>query len=127
MDKVEDQIHEALHPEGPRRAPPPPMDPLHDHAYLEFTPGTDTTRFCGKLRRMHVGSHAEVDWDELEAISEMPRLRYFILVDSSWQCLFELAHPPGYMEQLVEFLSTFTFHPPRAVLPPPQPQAPSSI
>ncbi|MFS7980740.1 hypothetical protein Hanom_Chr10g00942831 [Helianthus anomalus] len=102
MDKVEDKIHEAPHPEGPW-APPPSVDPLHGHAYLELTPGTDSARFCGKLRMMHVGSHVAVDW-------------------MHWRPL--LAHTSSYRELLVEFLSTFTFHPPRADQPPTQPQAP---
>ncbi|MFS7980738.1 hypothetical protein Hanom_Chr10g00942811 [Helianthus anomalus] len=57
----------------------------------------------------------------------MSRLHYFIHVDSSWQCLFELAHTPSYWELLLEFLSTFTFHPPRADQPPTQPQAPPPL
>ncbi|MFS7980736.1 hypothetical protein Hanom_Chr10g00942791 [Helianthus anomalus] len=61
MDEVEDKIHVAPHPEGPR-APPPSVDPLHGHTYLDFTPSIDATRFCEKLTRMHVGSHAGVDW-----------------------------------------------------------------
>ncbi|KAJ0520805.1 hypothetical protein HanIR_Chr10g0463461 [Helianthus annuus] len=73
---------------------------------------------------MHVGSHVADDWDALEAIGETPRLRYFIPLDSSSHRLFELAHTPSYRELLIEFLSTFTFHPPRADQPPAQPHAP---
>ncbi|KAJ0881048.1 putative FHY3/FAR1 family protein [Helianthus annuus] len=40
--------------------------------------------------------HVAVDWDALEAIGEIPRLRYFIPVDSPWHRLFELAHTPSY-------------------------------
>ncbi|MFS8022273.1 hypothetical protein Hanom_Chr16g01437531 [Helianthus anomalus] len=119
-------IDEAPHPEGPRRALPSPVDPLHDHTCLESTPSTDAARFCGKFRRLHVGSHAPVDWDALEAICETPRLRYFIPIDSSWHPLFELVCTSSYRELLVEFLSTFTFHPPRAdqqlPAPPPTPE-----
>ncbi|KAJ0788816.1 hypothetical protein HanPI659440_Chr05g0196311 [Helianthus annuus] len=124
MDEVEDQIHAAAHPQGPQRAPQPPVDQLHGHAYLEFTASTDPARHYGKLRRMHVGAHVVVDWDALEAIGERPRLRYFIPVDSPWHHLFELAHTPTYRELLVEFLSTFTFHPPRVDQPLAQPYAP---
>ncbi|KAJ0570357.1 hypothetical protein HanHA300_Chr05g0177111 [Helianthus annuus] len=100
------------------------MDPLHGHAYLEFTAGTDTVSYCRKLRRMHVGAHVAIDWDALEAIGEMPRVRYFIPVDSPWHRLIELAHMPTYRELLVDFLSTFAFHPPRADQPRAQPHAP---
>ncbi|KAM0071751.1 putative Dilute domain-containing protein [Helianthus debilis subsp. tardiflorus] len=55
------------------------------------------------------------------------RLRHFIPVDSSWHRLFELAHMPSYRELLVEFLSTFTFHPPQADQPPGQPHAPPPL
>ncbi|KAJ0696084.1 hypothetical protein HanLR1_Chr10g0352921 [Helianthus annuus] len=72
---------------------------------------------------MHVGSHVADDWDALEAIGETPRLRYFIPLDSSSHRLFELAHTPSYKELLIKFLSTFTFHPPRADQPPAQPHA----
>ncbi|MFS7970986.1 hypothetical protein Hanom_Chr09g00827381 [Helianthus anomalus] len=109
---------------GVRRAPPLPVDPLHGHAYLEFTAGTDAARHCRKLRRMHVRLHVAVDRDALKAIGEMFRVRYFIPVDSSWHRLFELAHTPTYRELLVEFLSTFTFHPPRANQSSSQPHAP---
>ncbi|KAF5792733.1 hypothetical protein HanXRQr2_Chr09g0409301 [Helianthus annuus] len=123
MDEVEDQTHADAHLQGPWRAPPSPVDPLHGHAYLEFTAGSEVTRHCGKLSRMHVGAHVAVDWDALEAIGETPRLRYFIPVDSPWHRLFELSHTPTYRELLVEFLSTFTFHPPWADQPPAQPHA----
>ncbi|KAF5810595.1 hypothetical protein HanRHA438_Chr04g0181061 [Helianthus annuus] len=103
---------------------PPPVNPRHGHPYLEFTGDTPVARFCGKFRRMHIGSHAAVDWDALEAIGETPRLRYFIPVDSSWHRLFKLAHMSRYMELLVEFLSTFTFHPPRADRSPAQSHVP---
>ncbi|MFS7935661.1 hypothetical protein Hanom_Chr05g00406221 [Helianthus anomalus] len=87
MDEVEDQIHEAVHPQGPKWAPPPLVDLLHGHTYLEFTADTDPAHDCEKLRRMHVGAYVAVDWDALEAIGEMPRLRYFIPVDSPWHRL----------------------------------------
>ncbi|MFS7889074.1 hypothetical protein Hanom_Chr00s000003g01602611 [Helianthus anomalus] len=111
MGEDEIQIQETPHP---RRALPLPVDPLHDHPYHEFIEGTAAFRFCRKLMRMHIGSHVAVDWDAIEAIGETPRLRYFIHVDSSWHRLYELAHNPSYKELLVEFLSTFTFHLPRA-------------
>ncbi|MFS8022297.1 hypothetical protein Hanom_Chr16g01437811 [Helianthus anomalus] len=47
-------------------------------------------------------------------------------MDSSSHPLFELAYTSSYRELLVEFLSTFTFHPPRAdqqlQAPPPTPE-----
>ncbi|MFS8032489.1 hypothetical protein Hanom_Chr17g01558381 [Helianthus anomalus] len=85
MDEV-DHINEA---------PPLLVDPLHGHAYMEFTPTPPKHRLC-----------------------------YFILVDSWWHSLFAIAHTPSYRELLVEFLSTFTFYPPRANQPPTQPHAP---
>ncbi|MFS7903573.1 hypothetical protein Hanom_Chr01g00025671 [Helianthus anomalus] len=45
-------------------------------------------------------------------------------MDSLWHQLFELAHTLSYMELLVKFLLTFTFHPPRTDQPPTQPHAP---
>ncbi|MFS7950132.1 hypothetical protein Hanom_Chr07g00579781 [Helianthus anomalus] len=53
----------------------------------------------------------------------MGRARYSVPVYSPWDRLFELLQMPSYRELLVEFLSTFTFHPPRADQPPTQPQA----
>ncbi|MFS7965605.1 hypothetical protein Hanom_Chr09g00764181 [Helianthus anomalus] len=124
MVEDEIQIQEAPHPRGPRRAPPSPVDLLRGHPYLEFIDGAPAFRFCRKLRRMHIGSHVAVNWDAIGAIGETPRLRYFIPVDSPSHRLFELAHTPSYKELLVEFLSTFTFHPPRADQSLAQPHAP---
>ncbi|MFS8026118.1 hypothetical protein Hanom_Chr16g01483181 [Helianthus anomalus] len=123
MDEIEDRIH-ASHLQGSQQRPPPPVDPLQGHAYLEFTPGNDVVRNCRKLKRMHVRGHVAIEWDALDAICEMTRAHYFIPVDSSWDRLFVLSHMPSYRELLVEFLSTFTFHPPRVDKPPAQPQAP---
>ncbi|KAJ0591814.1 hypothetical protein HanHA300_Chr03g0077611 [Helianthus annuus] len=111
-------------PRGLRRRRPPPVEPLQGHAYLEFIDGTPASRHCQKLRRMHIGAHATIDWDAIDAISETPRVCRFIPVDSSWHRLFELAHTPSYRELLVEFLSTFIFHPLRADQPPAQADAP---
>ncbi|KAJ0736213.1 hypothetical protein HanPI659440_Chr11g0441021 [Helianthus annuus] len=61
---------------------------------------------------MYIGSHAAIDWDAMDGIAETPRVRRFILVDSPWYRLFDLAQTPTYMELLVEFLSSFTFYPP---------------
>ncbi|MFS7901532.1 hypothetical protein Hanom_Chr01g00000781 [Helianthus anomalus] len=86
-----------MHPQGPSL----PADPLHGHAYLEFPLGTDGARHCTKLRRMHARKHVAVDWDALNAIGEPARACYFILVDSSLDCLIELLHMPSYRELLV--------------------------
>ncbi|KAJ0820744.1 hypothetical protein HanPSC8_Chr16g0711651 [Helianthus annuus] len=61
---------------------------------------------------MHIGSHSAIDWDAIDAIGETARVRRFIPVDSPWHRLFDLAHTPSYRELLVEFISSFTFHPP---------------
>ncbi|MFS7980397.1 hypothetical protein Hanom_Chr10g00939011 [Helianthus anomalus] len=53
------------------------------------------------LRRVHIGAHATIDWDAIDTISETPRVRRFIAVDSAWHRLFELAHTPSYWELLV--------------------------
>ncbi|MFS7936116.1 hypothetical protein Hanom_Chr05g00411651 [Helianthus anomalus] len=128
MDDYEIQIQmdEAppAHPRGSRRRRPTPVDPLHGNPYLESIDSTPASRHCQKLRRMHIGAHAAIDWDAIDAISERHRVCRFIPVDSLWHRLFELAHTPSYRELLVEFLSTFTFHPPRADQPPAQPGAP---
>ncbi|KAM0060945.1 hypothetical protein Hdeb2414_s0004g00130131 [Helianthus debilis subsp. tardiflorus] len=116
-----DGIHVELHgaPPGgqtvqqsPRRRRRPPLDTLQGHPYLEFTDGTDAAGDCQKLRRMHIGSHAAIEWDAIDGISETPRMRRFKPVDSPWHRLFDLAHTPTYRELLVEFLSSFTFHAP---------------
>ncbi|MFS7987978.1 hypothetical protein Hanom_Chr11g01029151 [Helianthus anomalus] len=96
---------------GPRRRRLPPPDTLQGHPYLAFPNGTPSTRHCQKLRRMHIGSHAAIDWDAIDEIRETVRVRRFIPVDSPWHHLFELAHTPSYKELLVAFLSSFTFHP----------------
>ncbi|KAJ0871065.1 hypothetical protein HanRHA438_Chr11g0507911 [Helianthus annuus] len=110
--------------QGPRRRQRPPVDTLQGHPYLEFPDGTDAARHCQKLRRMHVGSHASIDWDAMEEIAETPRVRRFIPIDSPWHRLFDLAHTPTYRELLVEFLSSFTFHPPGEPVQLPYPGAP---
>ncbi|KAM0019185.1 hypothetical protein Hdeb2414_s0026g00682601 [Helianthus debilis subsp. tardiflorus] len=111
-------------PRGPRRRRPPPPDPLQGHPYLEFPDGTPASRHCKKHRRMHIGAHSAIDSDAIDEISEMPRVRRFIPVDLLWHRLFELAHTPSYRELLVEFLSSFTFHPRGAAQLPAQPDAP---
>ncbi|KAJ0451802.1 hypothetical protein HanHA300_Chr15g0571721 [Helianthus annuus] len=73
---------------------------------------------------MHIGAHSAIDWDAIDEIIETPRVRRFIPVDSPWHRLFELAHTPSYKELLVEFFSSFTFHPPGAAQPPAQLDAP---
>ncbi|XP_035834355.1 uncharacterized protein LOC110884635 [Helianthus annuus] len=119
-----DDIHIEPVQQGPRRRQRPPVDTLQGHPYLEFPDGTDAARHCQKLRRMHVGSHASIDWDAMEEIAETPRVRRFIPIDSPWHRLFDLAHTPTYRELLVEFLSSFTFHPPGEPVPLPYPGAP---
>ncbi|KAF5761333.1 hypothetical protein HanXRQr2_Chr16g0763881 [Helianthus annuus] len=73
---------------------------------------------------MHIGSHAAIDWDAIDGIAETPRVCRFIPVDSPWHRLFDFAHTPTYRELLVEFLSSFTFHPPGVPVPLPHPGAP---
>ncbi|MFS7966873.1 hypothetical protein Hanom_Chr09g00779051 [Helianthus anomalus] len=68
-------------PRGLRRRRPPPVDPLQGHPYLEFIDGTPASRHCQKLRMMHIGAHAAIDWDALDAISETTRVLRFIPVD----------------------------------------------
>ncbi|KAM0055397.1 hypothetical protein Hdeb2414_s0006g00205591 [Helianthus debilis subsp. tardiflorus] len=119
-----DDIHIEPVQQGPRRRQRPPVDTLQGHPYLEFPDGTDAARHCQKLRRMHVGSHASIDWDAMEEIAETPRVRRFIPIDSPWHRLFDLAHTPTYRELLVEFISSFTFHPPGEPVPIPYPGAP---
>ncbi|XP_022008406.1 uncharacterized protein LOC110907783 [Helianthus annuus] len=60
----------------------------------------------------------------MDEIAETPRVRRFIPIDSPWHRLFDLAHTPTYRELLVEFLSSFTFHPPGEPVPLPYPGAP---
>ncbi|KAJ0848566.1 hypothetical protein HanPSC8_Chr13g0558991 [Helianthus annuus] len=119
-----DDMHIEPVQQGPRRRQRPPVDTLQGHPYLEFPDGTDAARHCQKLRRMHVGSHASIDWDAMEEIAETPRVRRFIPIDSPWHRLFDLAHTPTYRELLVEFISSFTFHPPGEPVPIPYPGAP---
>ncbi|XP_035836908.1 uncharacterized protein LOC118484905 [Helianthus annuus] len=119
-----DDIHLEPVQQGPRRRQRPPVDTLQGHPYLEFPDGTDAARHCQKLRRMHVGSHPSIDWDAMDEIAETPRVRRFIPIDSPWHRLFDLAHTPTYRELLVEFLSSFTFHPPGEPVPLPYPGAP---
>ncbi|KAJ0598956.1 hypothetical protein HanHA89_Chr04g0171371 [Helianthus annuus] len=95
-----DDIHIEPVQQGPRRRQRPPVDTLQGHPYLEFPDGTDAARHCQKLRRMHVGSHASIDWDAMEEIAETPRVRRFIPIDSPWHRLFDLAHTPTYRELL---------------------------
>ncbi|KAJ0804223.1 hypothetical protein HanPI659440_Chr02g0035641 [Helianthus annuus] len=40
--------------------------------------GSDAAGHCQKLRRMHVGSHASIDWDAMDEIAETSRVRRFI-------------------------------------------------
>ncbi|KAM0049611.1 hypothetical protein Hdeb2414_s0008g00287911 [Helianthus debilis subsp. tardiflorus] len=61
---------------------------------------------------MQIGAYPAIDWDAIDEISETPRVCQFIPVDSPWHRLFDLAHTPSYRELLVEFLLSFTFHPP---------------
>ncbi|KAJ0672329.1 hypothetical protein HanOQP8_Chr13g0496071 [Helianthus annuus] len=119
-----DDIHVEPVQQGPRRRRRPPVDTLQGHPYLEFPDGTDAARYCQKLRRMYIGSHAAIDWDAIDGIAETPRVRRFIPVDSPWHRLFDLAHTPSYRELLVEFLSSFTFHPPGVPVQLPHPGAP---
>ncbi|KAF5800087.1 hypothetical protein HanXRQr2_Chr07g0311981 [Helianthus annuus] len=57
----------------------------------------------------------------MDEIAETPRVRRFIPIDSPWHRLFDLAHMPTYRELLVEFISSFTFHPPGEPVPIPYP------
>ncbi|KAM0014628.1 hypothetical protein Hdeb2414_s0034g00725951 [Helianthus debilis subsp. tardiflorus] len=110
--------------QGPRQRRLQPPDTLQGHPYLEFPDGTDAARHFQKLGRMHIGSHSAIDWDAIDAIDETARVRRFIPVDSPWHHLFDLAHTPSYRELLVEFLSSFRFHPPGVPVPLPHPDAP---
>ncbi|KAM0017827.1 hypothetical protein Hdeb2414_s0027g00692401 [Helianthus debilis subsp. tardiflorus] len=85
-----DYIHVELVQQGPRRRRRLPVDTLQGHPYLEFPDGTDAARYCQKLRRMYIGSHAAIDWDAIDGIAETPRVRRFILVDSPWHRLFDI-------------------------------------
>ncbi|KAJ0638815.1 hypothetical protein HanHA300_Chr00c0041g0694411 [Helianthus annuus] len=75
---------DQLVPRGPRRRRPPPVDPQQGHPYIEFIDGSHASRHCQKLRRMHIGANAAMDWDAIDDISETPRLRRFIPMDSPW-------------------------------------------
>ncbi|KAM0064476.1 hypothetical protein Hdeb2414_s0003g00103391 [Helianthus debilis subsp. tardiflorus] len=74
----DDDIHVEPVQQGPRRRRRPPVDTLQGHPYLEFPDGTDAARYCQKLRRMYIGSHAAIDWDAIDGIAETPRVRRFI-------------------------------------------------
>ncbi|KAJ0865498.1 hypothetical protein HanRHA438_Chr12g0541171 [Helianthus annuus] len=104
-------------------------DPLENHPYLEFPPESDAALRCEKLRKMHVGAHFAVCWKTLRKLAAEDWAREFIPRGSPWDRLFELSYMPTYREILVEFLSSFEFHPrrPDQVVDPAQPPPPPEV
>ncbi|KAJ0734334.1 hypothetical protein HanPI659440_Chr11g0418881 [Helianthus annuus] len=112
--KMEDEIEiEGINPEQPQKQMGPPADPLLNHPYLEFPPESDAAIRCDKLRNMHVGAHFAVSSKTLWELATEDWAREFVPRDSPWDRLFELAFTPSYREILIEFLSSFEFHPRR--------------
>ncbi|KAJ0934298.1 hypothetical protein HanRHA438_Chr03g0105841 [Helianthus annuus] len=128
---MEEMDYEEDIPEQPqrkRRARPPP-DPLENHPYLEFPQESEAALRCEKLRKMHIGEHFAVSWKTLRKLEVEDWVRKFVPVDSPWDRLFELSFTPTYREILVEFLSSFEFHPrrPNEVVDPAQPPPPPEV
>ncbi|KAJ0443920.1 putative golgi SNAP receptor complex, subunit 1 [Helianthus annuus] len=75
---------------------------------------------------MHVGAHFAVSWKTLRELAAEDWAREFVPRDSPWDRLFELAFTPSYREILIEFLSSFEFHPrrPNQAVDPAQPPPP---
>ncbi|KAF5808922.1 hypothetical protein HanXRQr2_Chr04g0151031 [Helianthus annuus] len=122
---------EDINPEQPQsqKQKRPPADPLLNHPYLEFPPDSDAALRCGKLRKMYVGAHFAVSWKTLWELAAEDWAREFVPRDSPWDRLFELAFTPSYREKLIEFLSSFEFHPrrPNQVVDPAQPPTPPEV
>ncbi|XP_035838170.1 uncharacterized protein LOC118485808 [Helianthus annuus] len=78
---------------------------------------------------MHIGEHFAVSWKTLRKLEVEDWVRGFVPVDSPWDRLFELSFTPTYREILVEFLSSFEFHPrrPNEVVDPAQPPPPPEV
>ncbi|KAM0036395.1 hypothetical protein Hdeb2414_s0014g00425851 [Helianthus debilis subsp. tardiflorus] len=112
-----------INPEQPQKQTRPPADPLLDHPYLGFPPKSDAALRCDKLRKMYVGAHFAVSWKTLRELGAEDWAREFVPRDSPWDRLFELSFTPSYREILIEFLSSFEFHPrrPNEAVDPAQP------
>ncbi|XP_035838274.1 uncharacterized protein LOC118485879 [Helianthus annuus] len=128
---MEEMDFEGDIPEQPqrKRRARPPTDPLENHPYLEFPPESEAALRCEKLRKMHIGEHFAVSWKTLRKLEVEDWVRGFVPVDSPWDRLFELSFTPTYREILVEFLSSFEFHPrrPNEVVDPAQPPPPPEV
>ncbi|MFS7956523.1 hypothetical protein Hanom_Chr07g00655581 [Helianthus anomalus] len=111
---MEDEMDiEEMNLEQPQSQERPPADSLPNHPYLEFPPESDAALRCDKLPKMHVGAHFAVSWKTLRELAAEDWAREFVPRDSPWDRLFELAFTPSYREILIEFLSSFKFHPRR--------------
>ncbi|XP_022038757.1 uncharacterized protein LOC110941430 isoform X2 [Helianthus annuus] len=128
MEEMDFEVDIPEQPQRKRRARPPP-DPLENHPYLEFPLESEAALRCEKLRKMHIGEHFAVSWKTLRKLEVEDWVRGFVPVDSPWDRLFELSFTPTYREILVEFLSSFEFHPrrPNEVVDPAQPPPPPEV
>ncbi|KAJ0805609.1 hypothetical protein HanPI659440_Chr02g0080211 [Helianthus annuus] len=94
-------------------------DPLESDAALR----------CEKLQKMDVGAQFAVCWKTHRKLVTEDWAREFVSRDSPWDRLFELSYIPTYREILVDFLSSFEFHPrrPDQVVDPAQPLPPPEV
>ncbi|KAL8252350.1 hypothetical protein R6Q59_036043 [Mikania micrantha] len=84
------------------------------HMLLQFPQGTEAHTRLKRLIRMEIVEPRTIDWSILATLGATERATAIIGASGPWRRMLEMGGLPAYREIVLEFLSTFEFHPPQA-------------
>ncbi|KAL8254456.1 hypothetical protein R6Q59_032677 [Mikania micrantha] len=87
---------------------------LDPHMLLQFQPGTEAHTRLKRFIGMEIVEPRTIDWSILATLGATERATAIIGASGPWRRMMEMGGLPAYREIVLEFLSTFEFHPPQA-------------
>ncbi|KAL8263813.1 hypothetical protein R6Q59_021943 [Mikania micrantha] len=87
---------------------------LDPHMLLQFPQGTEAHTRLKRLIGMEIVEPQTIDWSILATLGATERATTIIGASGPWRRMMEMGGLPAYREIVLEFLSTFEFHPPQA-------------
>ncbi|KAD6794448.1 hypothetical protein E3N88_05344 [Mikania micrantha] len=87
---------------------------LDPHMLLQFPQGTEGHTRLKRLIGMEIVEPRTIDWSILATLGATERATTIIGASGPWRRMMEMGGLPAYREIVLEFLSTFEFHPPQA-------------